>query len=172
MRLHQPESVRRLATAGQVADLILQCAVLGEGGEVFGLDPERAVRTSELAELLILLSGNRPGEDIRLDIIGGLPTVGEPNSAITTPSERILPTAHPRIWLNFSPPVPAGHVQRTLYSLFARLHELDADELRRVLLDLVAGYRPTPVIRGNSGDSSSKSPRSGRGQDWQRPELS
>src|SRR5690625_7899491 len=59
-----------IAEAGQ---LILQSAVLGQGGEVFVLDMGEPVRISFLAEQLIRLAGKVPGRDIEIVYTGLLP---------------------------------------------------------------------------------------------------
>jgi len=65
-----PDVSRYFMTVREATTLVLQAAVLGEGGEVFVLDMGEPVRIMELAEELIALSGFRPGRDIKIEITG------------------------------------------------------------------------------------------------------
>jgi FlaA1/EpsC-like NDP-sugar epimerase len=65
-----PEMERFFMTIPEASQLVLQASVMGNGGEVFVLDMGSPVKIVDLARNLILLSGLRPDEDIRIEFTG------------------------------------------------------------------------------------------------------
>ncbi|HEU5023228.1 MAG TPA: polysaccharide biosynthesis protein, partial [Bryobacteraceae bacterium] len=68
-----PEMQRFFMTIPEASQLVLQASAMGRGGEVFVLDMGDPVRIVDLARNLILLSGLRPNEDIRIEFTGTRP---------------------------------------------------------------------------------------------------
>lgn len=68
-----PEMQRFFMTIPEASQLVLQASVMGRGGEVFVLDMGSPVKIVDLARNLILLSGLRPDEDIRIEFTGTRP---------------------------------------------------------------------------------------------------
>ena len=68
-----PEMQRFFMTIPEASQLVLQASAMGRGGEVFVLDMGEPVRIVDLARNLILLSGLRPDEDIRIEFTGMRP---------------------------------------------------------------------------------------------------
>jgi len=68
-----PQMRRFFMTIPEAVQLVLQAAVLGQGGEVFVLDMGEPVRIADLARDLIELSGLTLGEDIELVYTGVRP---------------------------------------------------------------------------------------------------
>jgi FlaA1/EpsC-like NDP-sugar epimerase len=59
-----PEITRYFMTTSEAAQLIMQAAVMGQGGEIFVLDMGEPVPITYLAEQMIRLSGKIPNKDI------------------------------------------------------------------------------------------------------------
>ncbi len=68
-----PEMQRFFMTIPEASQLVIQASVMGRGGEVFVLDMGEPVKIVDLASNLILLSGLRPNEDIRIEFTGMRP---------------------------------------------------------------------------------------------------
>jgi FlaA1/EpsC-like NDP-sugar epimerase len=91
-----PEVKRFFMTIPEAARLVLQAAALGAGGGIYVLDMGEPLKIVDVARNLILLSGLKPDEDIRIEYIGLRP--GEKlYEEIAFLDEDTLPTAHPSI---------------------------------------------------------------------------
>lgn len=91
-----PEMRRFFMTVSEASQLILQAAVLGQGGEVFVLDMGEQVRIVDLARDVIRLSGLTPDVDIAITFTGIRP--GEKLSEeLATAREAPSRTRHPSV---------------------------------------------------------------------------
>ena len=91
-----PDMRRYFMTIPEAVQLVLQASTMGAGGEVFVLDMGEPVRIVDLARNLILLSGRRPGDDIRIVFSGVRP--GEKlYEELSTTEEGTVPTSHEKI---------------------------------------------------------------------------
>ena len=60
-------------TIPEACQLVLQASAIGQGGQICVLDMGEPVKIVDLARNLILLSGLRPDEDIRIEFTGMRP---------------------------------------------------------------------------------------------------
>jgi FlaA1/EpsC-like NDP-sugar epimerase len=65
-----PDVERYFMTIPEACQLIMQAAVIGEGGEIFVLDMGEPMKIREMAEQMIRLAGRDPGRDIEIRYIG------------------------------------------------------------------------------------------------------
>ena len=85
------EMRRFFMTIPEACQLVLQSLAIGEGGQICVLDMGQPVKIVDLARQLILLSGLRPEEDIKIEFTGTRP--GEKiTEELTTMLEGTVPS--------------------------------------------------------------------------------
>jgi FlaA1/EpsC-like NDP-sugar epimerase len=90
-----PDIERYFMSIPEAAQLVLQAALMGKGGEIFVLDMGEAVKIAELARQMIRLSGYSE-QDIRIEFSGLRP--GEKlYEEVLVDDETTLPTPHPKL---------------------------------------------------------------------------
>ncbi|EXJ17116.1 polysaccharide biosynthesis protein [Imhoffiella purpurea] len=91
-----PDIERFFMTIPEACQLIMQSAVIGDGGEIFVLDMGDPIKIRYLAEQMIRLSGREPGVDIAIRYVGLRP--GEKlYEELFYASEELVSTRHPKI---------------------------------------------------------------------------
>ena len=136
-----PEMHRYFMTIPEAAQLILQAASMGKGGEIFVLDMGTPIKIVDMAKDLIRLSGFEPERDIEIKFVGRRP--GEKlYEELITEGEGIVRTEHERIM------VLNGKVNdnRRLLKQIKRLVEdtvsYDAELIKERLQEIVPEYTP------------------------------
>lgn len=98
LTITHPDVQRYFMTIPEAVQLVMQAAVLGQGGEVFMLDMGEPVRIVDLAKDLIELSGLRVGQDIDITFTGLRP--GEKlTEELSHNGNRYLPSAHEKVFI-------------------------------------------------------------------------
>lgn len=150
--LTHPEIIRYFMTIPEAAQLVLQAAVLAEGGDLFLLDMGEPVRIKELAEQMVRLSGRslrdarHPDGDIEIICTGLRP--GEKlyeELLIDADSEA---TAHPLIYRARERALPPALVWHELEALGVAVARQDQAAALAVLARLVPEWQPAsqPVL--------------------------
>lgn len=152
-----PDMKRYFMTIPEAVQLVLQAAVLGQGGETFMLDMGEPVKIVDLARDLIELSGLEVDQDIEIKYSGIRP--GEKlHEELFTPGESYRRTEHDKIFVIES----AAHtlLPSRLNPGVAQLEEAvyahQIDELRRVLHALLPDFE---VEESTNARSISNSPQ-------------
>jgi FlaA1/EpsC-like NDP-sugar epimerase len=136
-----PEIARYFMTIPEACQLILQAAVLGEGGEIFALDMGEPVRIHYLAEQMIRLAGKVPNKDIAI-VHTGLRPGEKLFEELFHEQEQYQQTRHRKIFLA-SPRAPfEGDLHELLRRAHAAVRGYDEVSLLAVLRELVPEFRP------------------------------
>jgi len=140
-----PEMRRYFMTIPEAAQLVLQASSMGSGGEIFVLDMGEPVKIVDLARNLILLSGLRPGEEIKIDFTGVRP--GEKlYEELAHLDEETRSTPHAKIKIFAG----NGHQDDRMPERLAMLRSLcsrrDLPGLVIQLKDMVPDYNPSTNI--------------------------
>jgi FlaA1/EpsC-like NDP-sugar epimerase len=136
-----PEMRRFFMTIPEACQLVLQAGVIGRGGEICVLDMGEPVKIVDLARNLILLSGLRPGEDIRIEFTGMRPgekLYEELNSLL----EDTAPTTHEKIRIFIGNGMPEDDMLTWLERLREICRERDTGRLVIALKEIVLDYSP------------------------------
>ena len=134
-----PDMVRFFMTIPEAAQLVLQAASMGHGGEIFVLDMGEPVKIVDLARDLITLSGFRPGEDIEIEFVGIRP--GEKlYEELAIEGEDVSRTAHPKIGIWQKKSEDWDHLLQAIDGLLTDANQLDRDGTRRRLKDVVPEF--------------------------------
>ena len=140
-----PEMRRYFMTMVEAAQLVLQAAALGAGGEVFVLDMGEPVRILDLARKMILLSGLKPDADIRIEFSGIRP--GENLSEeLSAYEENTLPTGHAQIRVFSGSGVARADLSRCLEDLREAADARDREGAVLCLQELIAEYDPSTFV--------------------------
>ncbi|PIG91491.1 polysaccharide biosynthesis protein [Gloeocapsopsis sp. IPPAS B-1203] len=137
-----PDICRYFMTIPEAVQLVLQAAVIGQGGEVFMLKMGEPVKIVDLAKDLIRLSGYEVGKDIDI-VYTGLRPGEKLYEELFIPGERYEPTQHEKI---VSVSNASGIIPLNLDAMVAALCEAanlnDHRAIASLLKQLVIEYQP------------------------------
>ena len=153
-----PEIERFFMTIPEACQLIMQAAVIGDGGEIFVLDMGESVKIRYLAEQMIRLSGREPGEDIAIHYIGLRP--GENLYAeLFYDSEDLIARGHPKIRVaRGSDGLIAAAPHENVAALEQAAAVGDRAAMVPVLRAMLPGWHPESLPKSDAG--SDRTPRS------------
>lgn len=149
---HQ-DIIRYFMTIPEAAQLVIQAGAMGAkgtGGDVFVLDMGEAVKISELATKMIHLMGftvkdeNTPDGDIEIEYSGLRP--GEKLYEELLIGDNATGTSHPRVMRAEEEAYSWDEIQTYLDRLEQAINQLDCEEVRQLLIEVVKGYQPSGDI--------------------------
>jgi FlaA1/EpsC-like NDP-sugar epimerase len=136
-----PEVVRYFMTIPEAAGLVLQSAVLGQGGEIFVLDMGNPIKIADLAQQMIELSGLRVGLDIEIKFTGLRP--GEKlYEELNHTTENMAPTSHPKVMRFTGQPASLAALRPELEALLSQRGRVEMDAFKQAIQRLVPEYVP------------------------------
>jgi FlaA1/EpsC-like NDP-sugar epimerase len=137
-----PEMRRFFMTIPEACQLVLQAAAIGKGGQICVLDMGHPVKIVDLARNLILLSGLRPDEDIKIEFTGARP--GEKMyEELSTLLEDTIPTVHEKIRIFVGNGMPDDDMLTWLETLREICDARDTGRLVLALKEMVPDYSPS-----------------------------
>ena len=114
------EMKRYFMTIPEAVQLVIQAGALGQGGEIFVLDMGEPVRIVDLARDMIILSGLKPEQDIKIEFTGLRP--GEKlYEELFSDRENFTVTRHERIFIAPDTAFDSGEIKTELIKLGAKL---------------------------------------------------
>ena len=144
-----PAMERFFMTIPEAAQLVLQAAAMGRGGEIFVLDMGEPVRIIDLARSLISLSGLDPDKDIHIEFTGMRP--GEKLSEeVSRANENTRPTYHDKVRIFSGPNLRSEETSHLLSRLQAACNRRDAAQVIEVLRSMVPDYTPSENLLGTA----------------------
>lgn len=137
-----PEVTRYFMTIPEAVGLVLQSAVLGQGGEILVLDMGAPVKIVDLARHMIELSGYRVGDDIEIKFVGLRP--GEKlYEELQHQDEQHVATSHPKIMRFVNPHYQMNGEVEGIKELEGCMYRLESAEVKAALKRLVHEYTPS-----------------------------
>ena len=132
-------------TIPEACQLVLQAGVVAEGGQICVLDMGSPVKIVDLAKNLILLSGLRVEEDIKIKFTGMRP--GEKlYEELHSMLEDTVPTAHEKIRIFVGGGIPEGDNTSWLQQLRKACDARDQGRLIVALKSIVLDYSPSVYV--------------------------
>lgn len=151
-----PEMRRFFMTVREACQLVLQSTVTGKSGQICSLDMGQPVKIVELARNLILLSGLRPDEDIKIEFTGRRP--GEKlYEELNTLLEDTIPTTHEKVRI-FVGDRAMDNAEGWLREFHDICSTRDAGRLVVALKEIVPDYNPSSDLLNHIIKPSKLSP--------------
>ena len=136
-----PEIQRYFMSIPEAAQLVLQAALMGKGGEIFVLDMGDPVKIADLARQMIRLSGFAEA-DIRIEYTGLRP--GEKlYEELLADAESTLPTPHPKLRVARSQSETDYALIEEVLAWIAEARDPGPEAVRERLRAWVPEYSPT-----------------------------
>lgn len=157
-----PDICRYFMTIPEAVQLVLQAAVIGDGGEVFMLEMGKPVRIFDLANDLIRLSGYEVGKDIEIAFTGLRP--GEKLfEELFIPGEKYNRTKHEKILsLGNASRIVKENIDREVEALCQAGDRNDTNLIVSILQQLVPEYVPgysTANLHANTAKETTDTPK-------------
>lgn len=132
---------RYFMTIPEAVGLVLQTAVIGQGGSIYVLNMGDPVKIIDVAKHLIRLSGLRPDVDIEIKVTGLRP--GEKLfEELKTEGEEFEPSGHPRISRFISTPMEYEKLDDFLAALRTIAEKPSRNEIKQDMRLIIPEYSP------------------------------
>lgn len=135
-----PDIIRYFMTIPEAVSLVLQAGAYAKGGEIFVLDMGEPVKILDLARNLILLSGHKPDEDIKI-VFTGLRPGEKLYEEMLMEEEGMQETENKLIHIGKPIEMDEEHFLMQLENLKAYV-ENEPDDIREYVKKLVPTYTP------------------------------
>ncbi len=135
-----PDMERYFMTIPEAAQLVLQAAAMGSGGEIFILDMGKPIRILDLARDMIRLSGMEPGRDVEI-VFSGIRPGEKLYEELELSEEKLATTRHPKIFIGKLQALDSATVQEALVRLYKVAETGDDAAIRVLLAELVPEAR-------------------------------
>jgi len=151
-----PDMTRYFMTIPEAAQLVLQAAATGTGGQIYLLDMGEPVKIVDLARQMITLSGFRPGEDIDIVFTGVRP--GEKLfEELRTEGEDLEPTVHPKVLVWRHEPTTWDKIGQAIKNLKAVENSDDRSRIVALLKEIIPEYDPSNDLKARRNTASPRS---------------
>ena len=131
-----PDIIRYFMLIPEACALVLEAAILGNGGEIFAFDMGKPVRIVDLVRRMIALSGRF---DVQIKYCGLRP--GEKlYEELLTDKEDVLPSSHPKIKIAKVEPGDLRRVTAEINELLTTARTFDAVATVRSMKRMVPEY--------------------------------
>jgi FlaA1/EpsC-like NDP-sugar epimerase len=137
-----PDIERFFMTISEAVQLVLQAAVMGQGGDIFVLNMGRSVKIRELAEKLILLAGKTPGDGIEI-VYTGLRPGEKLFEELFNDEEQPEPTGHELIYKAIGSVDPLENWEQYLAEMRTLISTKDVMGLLTKFKARVPNYKPS-----------------------------
>lgn len=132
-----PQITRYFMSIPEAAQLVMQAALMGKGGQIFVLDMGESVKITDLAKDMIKLSGFDE-DDIRIEFTGLRP--GEKlYEELLSDNEAIMPTTHPKLKIASSENISEKTVKDLIKWILSTTSKTEA-QIKKELKRWVKGY--------------------------------
>lgn len=136
IEITHPEMKRYFMITSEACLLVLQAAVIGEGGGVFVLDMGSPIKIVELAEEMIRLCGLEPDKDI--PIVFTQPRSGEKIfEEILTDKENAVATQNNRIFIAKLPDIDYIKLDKDIKKLEEELNLGEENRIKKLLKEII-----------------------------------
>ena len=133
---------RYFMTIPEASQLVLQASAMAHDGEIFVLDMGERVKIVDLARNLILLSGLKPDEDVRIEFTGIRP--GEKLfEELRMMTESTVDTRHPKIKVFTGASLGLGEVDGLISDLEKACAQRDSEQVFHHMCSSVPEYAPS-----------------------------
>jgi FlaA1/EpsC-like NDP-sugar epimerase len=148
-----PDMTRFFMTIPEAVQLVLQAAVLDEGGGILVLDMGEPVRIVDLARDLISLSGLTPGDEIEITFTGIRP--GEKlYEELFQANEEAVPTSHAKIFSTRTcAPIGESALADGIAAVLMAARREDTGILTEALQRVLPNYCPAEALLARGGQS-------------------